>query len=215
MSMTFYYGSGSPYAWRVWLALEYKQLPYDLKMLSFSAGDTRKPEFLKLNPRHKVPVLVDNGLALYESSAIVEYLEDQYPKAGNGALFPQQAGERAIVRRLVLEADNYLRTAVDPMLRQIFFKPEAEWDAQLIAASREEFLAELKHFENEIRGDFLVNKLSAADFTLYPMLALALRLEKKKPDLALRSALGPKLAAWMKRIEALPYFQKTWPSHWK
>ncbi|HEY6280484.1 MAG TPA: glutathione S-transferase family protein [Burkholderiales bacterium] len=215
MSMTFYYGSGSPYAWRVWLALEYKQLPYDLKMLSFSAGDTRKPEFLKLNPRHKVPVLVDNGLALYESSAIVEYLEDQYPKAGNGALFPQQAGERAVVRRLVLETDNYLRTAVDPMLRQIFFKPEAEWDAQLIAASREEFLAELKHFENEIRGDFLVNKLSAADFTLYPMLALALRLEKKKPDLALRSTLGPKLAAWMKRIEALPYFQKTRPSHWK
>jgi glutathione S-transferase len=215
MSMTFYYGSGSPYAWRVWLALEYKQLPYDLKMLSFSAGDTRKPEFLKLNPRHKVPVLVDNGLALYESSAIVEYLEDRYPKAGNGALFPQQAGERAIVRRLVLEADNYLRTAVDPMLRQIFFKPEAEWDVQLIAASREEFLAELKHFENEIRGDFLVNKLSAADFTLYPMLALALRLEKKKPDLALSSALGPKLAAWMKRIETLPYFQKTWPSHWK
>jgi glutathione S-transferase len=215
MSMTFYYGSGSPYAWRVWLALEYKQLPYDLKMLSFSAGDTRKPEFLKLNPRHKVPVLVDNGLALYESSTIVEYLEDRYPKAGNGALFPQQAGERAIVRRLVLEADNYLRTAVDPMLRQIFFKPEAEWDVQLIAASREEFLAELKHFENEIRGDFLVNKLSAADFTLYPMLALALRLEKKKPDLALSSALGPKLAAWMKRIETLPYFQKTWPSHWK
>lgn len=215
MSITFYYGSGSPYAWRVWLALEHKQLPYELKMLSFSAGDTSKPEFLKLNPRHKVPVLVDNGLALYESSAIVEYLEDQYPKSGNGALFPQQAGERAVARRLILEADNYLRVALDPMLRQIFFKPETEWDAQQIAASREEFLAELKHFENEVRGDYLVNKLSAADFALYPVLALALRLEKKKPDLALRPELGPKLTAWMKRIEALPYFVKTLPPHWK
>lgn len=215
MSMTFYCGSGSPYAWRVWLALEYKQLPYELTMLSFSAGDTRKPEFLKLNPRHKVPVLVDNGLALYESSAIVEYLEDQYPKAGNGALFLRQAGERAVVRRLVLEADNYLRAALDPVLRQIFFKAKAEWDAEVIAKSREELAAELQHFEGEVRGEFLVKKLSAADFTLYPMLALALRLEKKKPDLALRPALGPKLAAWMKRVEALPYFKKTWPPHWK
>ncbi len=215
MSMFFYYGSGSPYAWRVWLALEYKQLSYELKTLSFSAGDTRKPEFLKLNPRHKVPVLVDNGLALYESSAIVEYLEDQYPKAGDGALFPQKAGERAIARRLILEVDNYLRPAVDPMLRQIFFKPEAEWNAEVIAKGREELVEELQHFEGEMRGDFLVEKLSAADFTLYPMLALALRLEKKKPDLALRPALGPKLAAWVKRIEALPYFAKTIPPHWK
>jgi glutathione S-transferase len=42
MSISFYCGSGSPYAWRVWLALEHKQLAYDLKMLSFSAGDLSK-----------------------------------------------------------------------------------------------------------------------------------------------------------------------------
>lgn len=36
MSITFYYGSGSPYAWRVWLALEHKRLPYELTVLSFS-----------------------------------------------------------------------------------------------------------------------------------------------------------------------------------
>ena len=45
MSITFYYGSGSPYAWRVQLALEHKALAYDRKVLSFSAGDTRKPDF--------------------------------------------------------------------------------------------------------------------------------------------------------------------------
>ncbi|MGH8751597.1 MAG: glutathione S-transferase family protein [Burkholderiales bacterium] len=213
--MKFYYGSGSPYAWRVWLALEYKQLPYELNTVSFSAGDTLKPEYLKLNPRHKVPVLVDGDFALYESSAIVEYLEDKYPQSGGGALFPSEPKQRARARRLILEADNYLRTAVDPMLRQIFFKPEAEWDMPVIARSREEFLSELGHFENEVQGDFLAGKLSAADFALYPLLALAQRLEKKKPDLSLRAALGPRLSAWMKRIEALPYFQKTWPPHWK
>jgi hypothetical protein len=40
-------------------------------------------------------------------------------------------------------------------------------------------------------------------------------MEKKKTDLGLRTAIGPKLAAWMQRIESLPYFQKTWPPHWK
>src|SRR4029079_9791036 len=44
MAIVLYYGSGSPFAWRVQLALEHKSLPYERKVLSFSAGDTRKPE---------------------------------------------------------------------------------------------------------------------------------------------------------------------------
>ena len=38
MALTFYYASGSPFAWRVWLALEHKQLAYEHKVMSFSAG---------------------------------------------------------------------------------------------------------------------------------------------------------------------------------
>ena len=56
----------------------------------------------------------------------------------------------------------------------------------------------------------------AVDFTVYPMLALALRLESaKKPDLAISEAMGPRLTAWMARVEALPYFQHTYPPHWR
>ena len=47
------------------------------------------------------------------------------------------------------------------------------------------------------------------------MLALALRLDKKKSDLALRPALGTKLTAWMKRLETFPYFAETFPLHWE
>ncbi len=86
MSLVLYYGSGSPYAWRVQLALEHKALPYELKVLSFSAGDTRKPEFIALNPRHRVPVLVDGDFVLYESNAIVEYLDEAYPGNGRAAV---------------------------------------------------------------------------------------------------------------------------------
>ena len=43
MALDFYYASGSPYAWRVWLALTYKAIPFDWKLLSFDAGDLQKP----------------------------------------------------------------------------------------------------------------------------------------------------------------------------
>ena len=58
MALTLYYMSGSPYAWRVWLALEHKQIPYELKTMSYDAGDFKKPEFLALTRRRKVPVWV-------------------------------------------------------------------------------------------------------------------------------------------------------------
>ena len=119
---------GSPYAWRVQLALEHKALPYERKVLSFSAGDTRKPEFLALNPRHRVPVIVDGDFVLYESNAIVEYLDDAYP--GRGApLFPGDARQRALVRRLIAEVDNYFDKATDPVVDEAFSKKPEERDA--------------------------------------------------------------------------------------
>jgi glutathione S-transferase len=42
MAVTLHYASGSPYAWRVWLALEHKGVPYELRTLSFDAGDLRR-----------------------------------------------------------------------------------------------------------------------------------------------------------------------------
>src|SRR5512144_1559318 len=132
MNLVLYYGSGSPYAWRAQLALEHKALPYELKVLSFSAGDTRKPEFLALNPRHQVPVLVDGEFVLYESNAIVEYLDEAYPATG-APLFPGDSRTRALVRRLVLEVDNYFSEAVDPLIDQAFFVKPEERDRDAIA----------------------------------------------------------------------------------
>jgi glutathione S-transferase len=59
-----YWVSGSPYAWRVLLTLEVKQLSYTSRLLEASKGDLKKPEYLKLNPRGQVPTLKDGDYTL-------------------------------------------------------------------------------------------------------------------------------------------------------
>jgi glutathione S-transferase len=214
MGITLYYGSGSPYAWRAQLALEHKALPYELKVISFAAGDTRKPEFLALNPRHRVPVLVEDDFVLYESSAIVEYLDEAYP--GRGApLFPGDARTRAIIRRMICEVDEDFDAALDPLTTQAFSKKPEERDLKAIADARKALLEELAMFTRAMRGDYLAGPLSAADYALYTLLAFVWRSQIKLPDLDADSMLTPPLARWKARIEALPYFDKTIPPHWR
>jgi len=213
MAVTFYYGSGSPYAWRVWLALEHKAIPYEFKLLSFSEGDTRKPDFTALNPRQKVPVIVDDGFVLYESLAILEYLEDRWPDRPR--LYSTDARERAVQRRLMLEADDYLSSTMDKVIQAILSPPKGEDAADIVAEGTTALQAELARWNTLVGGDYLVGALSAADFTLYPRLALIPRFAKRKPDAVPADLIGPKLQAWMVRMEKLPVVQKTWPPHWK
>lgn len=159
-------------------------------------------------------MIEDGDFVLYESVAILEYLDEQYPQAGHGRLFPQDIRHRAIVRRLIQETE-YLAPALGQLGGELFFKPESEWDLETIAKGREALALELARFQRELRGEYLVYTLSASDLTLYPWLALALRMERKKPDLAIRPLIGANLSDWMRRIERLPYFEKTIPPHWK
>lgn len=214
MNLVLYYGSGSPYAWRVQLALEHKALAYERNVLSFAAGDTRKPEFIALNPRHRVPVLVDGDFVLYESNAIVEYLDEAYPATG-ARLFPGDVRTRALTRRLIMEVDNYLDEALDPLTTQAFSRKPEERDPEQIVAGRKAVVDELALFTKAMRGEFLAGPLSAADFAFYPLVAFLKRCELKLPDLDADGMLTPELAAWKARIERLPYFGKTIPPHWK
>jgi len=214
MSLVLYYGSGSPWAWRAQFALEHKALPYERKVLSFSAGDTRKPEFVALNPRHRVPVLLDGDFALYESNAIVEYVDEAYPGRGS-PLFPGDAKTRAIIRRLISEADNYFDKAIDPLVDYAFTaKPEAR-DPDAFAKIRDTLVEELGMFASAMKGDYLAGTLSAADFAFYPLVAFIKRAQVKLPDFDADALLPAPIAAWKRRIEALPFFETTIPPHWK
>ena len=120
MSLVLYYGSGSSWAWRAQLALEHKALPYELKVLSFSAGDTRKPEFIALNPRHQVPTLVDGALTLWESRAIIQYLAAQRPASG---LLGKDEADRAEITRWLTWDAAHLSPPVGTLIFETLFKP--------------------------------------------------------------------------------------------
>ena len=213
MALDFYYGSGSPFAWKVWLTLEHKGIPHTAKRLSFDADETRKPEFLALNPRGKVPTIVDNGFALYESNAICEYLEEQYPQK---PLMPKDAKGRALVRRLIGEADDGLYKLESDLMDQVLYRPATERDPKQIDEAKGKLREELKYWQSYLKGDFFAGALSLADFAIYPYLRMSVRIEERVPGLGLkREELPANLAAWLKRIEALPYYEKTIPPHWK
>lgn len=213
MALTFYCGSGSPYAWKVWLTLEHKQVPYDFRLMSFDRGDLKTPEFRAINPRGQVPTIVDDGFALWESMAIVEYLEERYPQK---PLLPRDAKARAVVRRLMLEADNHLYDAGEDLFDATLFRTSAEpEDPDAIAAAQDKVLAELNRWDALLSGEFLIGELSLADFTAYPYVRLLRRIDDRQPKNGLGQRMPSRLEAWMTLIEALPYYAKTIPPHWK
>jgi glutathione S-transferase len=216
MAIDFYHGHGSPYSWRVWLALEAKQVPYDVKIMSFQAGDTRKPEFVALNPRHTVPTIVDGGHAVWESIAILEYLDERF--ASGVKLYPGDAKARARIRRLIREAEEHLGIeALDPITDEYFGKDGAAPDLEKVEKAKARLKEEMDYFAKELKGSFFGgDAIDALDLVLYPWLGgYVKRITVRRPETKLTDLVPPAIAEWAKRIEALPYFDKTIPAHWR
>ena len=118
MAIELYWGSGSPFVWRVMLTLEVKGLAYESKLLEFSKGEHKTPAYLRLNPRGKVPTLKDGDFVLYESLAIMSYLDRKYPEPPLFGKTPEEAG---LIWRALAECESYMVSAGDKVVRPIFF----------------------------------------------------------------------------------------------
>jgi glutathione S-transferase len=214
MALDFYHGHGSPYSWRVWLALEFKKIPYELKILSFQNDDTTKPEFVAINPRHTVPTIVEDGKALWESMAIVEYLDERYP---GPKLFPGDAWNRARIRRLISEMQEHLYLkGIDLITDEFFWSGDKAPDMEKVEKGRQVVKAELAGLAKELRGKFLAgDEPCAADFFLAPLLGYIARIDFRKPEAKLTELVPAPIAEYKKRIEALAYYDKTYPAHWR
>ncbi len=92
----------SPYAQKVKIALYEKSLPFDLEVPSaFSGAPT---DYGRINPRLEVPALVDDGFAIFDSTVILDYVEEKWPKP---PLLPPSPCERARVRMIEEVCDTY------------------------------------------------------------------------------------------------------------
>lgn len=103
-----YHHGSSACAARVRFALAEKQLEWTGRYVDILAGEQFDPAFVALNPKAVVPVLVDDGRVVTETTVICEYLEDAYPEH---PIYPREAYERAQVRLWTKAVDEELHPA--------------------------------------------------------------------------------------------------------
>lgn len=196
----------SLFARKVEIALAEKGIAFTRTVVPFTQTEGYRPKHqavLAANPKGQVPVLVDGDVTLYDSTVILEYLEDAYP---DPALCPKPPAERAQCRLLELEADEVLLTPV----RTLMFRTEPPGDSSVRA--RQE--AEARKAEPVIDGNhrrldgrlegraYLCGAFTAADIATFMVVHYALRLG------APRIARLTHLSRWYESLVARPAFAK-------
>ncbi len=217
--MDFYWGSGSPFAWRVMLALEIKKLPYNSKLLEFSKKDHEAPAYRAISPRGKVPALKDGEFVIAESLAIIAYLDRKYPET---PLFGRTAEETGKHWQAISEFVSYVEPAMDNFVRPIF-TGKIEEKADVIRTAAAKLKDELGRLEAQLAnsGWLVGNAIGAADIAIYPFVEMMLRAAGKPGAQAYGQELVPlgrrfpAVEKWRARIQALPGYDRTYPPHWR
>jgi glutathione S-transferase len=219
MAIDLYWGSGSPYSWRVLLALEFKRLTYTGHLLQFSKQEHKSPQILALNFRGRVPILKDGDYVVFESLAVLYYLDLKYP---DPPIFGRTPEEGGVIMRVIGEYQAYAEEHVNKLVEAFFF-PEKRHNPVELARSMHVVASEARSIEMRLaKSDWVVGEsFSAADIVIFPGLQMLLRALGKPAAKALSSRFHPldvnypALARWIGRVEALPGYDRTFPPHWK
>ena len=148
-----------------------KEVDADFEFISVNLleGEHKRPEYLRINPAGKVPVLIDGDRMIPESAAIVLYLAEKYPEK---ALLPTNLDERAQAYRWTLFAVTEREQPLWRITRHSFLYPPEKRSPADIELAREDFKNMAAVLEKHLEGrEFIVgNKLSVADcVTVYLM----------------------------------------------
>jgi glutathione S-transferase len=173
------------------LGVDFEPIPVNLV-----AGEHRRPEFLRINPAGKVPVLVDGDLVLTESVAIVTYLAEKYPDKG---LMPTDLKQRAQVNRWLLFAATELEQPLWRISRHTALYPEEKRLPGDVLLARQEFGAMADVLDKHMhQRQFVVGDgVTVADFVVAYTLDWA-------NEFQLLNGF-PELLEYMKRMYARPH----------
>ena len=198
--MQLWSGVLSPFSAKVRIALAEKGLAAEVQEVPWSRETLwgpKPPEFLAVSPRGQVPVLIDDGTAIYDSTVILEYLEERNPEP---ALFPQAGKARAQCRQLEDEADWLMQQSIVVLIREVFMKPdETQRDHELVATATKELQTYYANLENTLNGkEYLCGVFSVADIATFMVVGFGTTL-----------GVGPgqehsRLHSWFERMQARP-----------
>ena len=219
MAIEIYWGSGSPYSWRVLLALEFKRLAYDSHLLQFSKQEHKSPQMLRMNPRGRVPVLKDGDYVVFESLACLLYLDRKYPEY---PLFGVTAEEAGTIMRVVCEYQAYAEQYVTQIVSAVFLD-ELDQKAEEVTNAMHIVAGEARTIEGRLsKSDWLVGEQpSAADLAVFPGIMLLQRAMEKREAGDLRSrflpmeSTYPAIARWIERMQRMPGYERAYPPHWR
>jgi glutathione S-transferase len=190
------YGVALSRAARVlWMAKELG-LDYEHIKVNFATGDTRRPEYLALNPNGHVPVIDDEGLILWESMAINLYLAKKYDKSG---LYPARPGDEARAWQWsfwgMTEVERPLLTAL--LNRAVY--PERARDTAAAHEAEKSLAQPLGVLDGALgrTACLLGDRFTVADLNVASILAWA---RPAQVDVAL----FPRVADWLKNCAERP-----------
>ncbi|MCA9567434.1 MAG: glutathione S-transferase family protein [Myxococcales bacterium] len=212
--MELYWAQGSVSSWRVVLALLFKELEVDDRLLDMANRDHVQIGYTSLNPRGRVPTLVDGEVVVAEPLAILGYLDRAYPRL---PLFGATSADAARIWQKVVDIDTFLTPAALPTAHTL--GRQLRLEQPLLGELREkvaEVLVELDRLEAHCeRGPF-----NAVDAMLVPVLAVLKRasLMRGADQVGLLPLDWSRWAQLLERYEGvkkLEGFARSWPPHWQ
>lgn len=189
------YGPAGSSAGRCFWALEEVGVPYEAVPVNMRAKDHKKPEFLRMNPNGKVPVLKDGDFVLWESMAINFYLAEKYKPALLGADLQEKA---EVLKWSFWALVEYQTPIIEAFIQKVFV-PEAHRDHAIIAKSLEKIAPLNQLLEQQLTGrDYLVgSSFSLADINVASVAKLC-------PMIGADLSQFPAIQSWVNRLMERP-----------
>jgi GST-like protein len=192
--------AATPNGKKISIALEELGLPYEVRRVNLQAEEQLRPEFIALNPNHKIPVLEDDGLVVWESGAILLHLgETRDPE---GRILPKDPRQRLAA----IQYAFFQTGGIGPNLGRLgaALRKPGEKNQEMIEIFRGE-VARLLGVLERILADgrpYLAGPYSIGDIMHYPWLKLLLDLGAKEITEQKR------VVEWLQRIGARPAVQR-------